>query len=110
MDAVINIIFVDNKYIKKLNSKFLHRNRPTDVISFTYKRNKRFVISDKRFANHGDVFISAERAKEQAREYDHSVKIFPELALSYLRKWGTLNEDIHVVIQFRNANERNRCL
>jgi probable rRNA maturation factor len=36
----LNIIFVDDAYIKKLNRQFLGRNRPTDVLAFPIKTEK----------------------------------------------------------------------
>ncbi len=38
----LNIIFVDEKFIVKLNREFFKKNRPTDVIAFPYDKNCRF--------------------------------------------------------------------
>ena len=53
----INIVFVRDTYIKKLNKEFLGRNRPTDVLSFPLK--------DKLL---GEIYISLDRARVQAKE------------------------------------------
>jgi probable rRNA maturation factor len=54
-----HVILCSNIKIKKLNSMFLHRNRATDVISFNYGENDML----------GEIYISLQRAKAQAREY-----------------------------------------
>lgn len=33
---IINIVFVDSEYIKKLNKDFRNKNKTTDVLSFNY--------------------------------------------------------------------------
>ena len=58
--AGVNVVFVDNKTIKKLNRKFLRHDYITDVIAFP------FDDKDKGFL--GDVVVSVERAREGARE------------------------------------------
>ncbi len=63
-DAEMNIVFVDNRYIKHLNKKYLNKNRPTDVICFLIGENNMF----------GDVFISVEQANKQAKEQGHWLK------------------------------------
>ena len=62
---------MDNKDIKKLNHKYRHKNRATDVLSFSQEKEEKvacplFLL--------GDVVISVERAKSQAREYGHTFK------------------------------------
>ena len=52
----INLIFTDNAYIKRINLEYRMKNYATDVISFES-------------ANGGDILISVEKAKEQAKEY-----------------------------------------
>ena len=59
----INIIFVDNKYIVELNKKFFNKNNPTDVISFKLSEEDEEVLE-------GEIYISSERVKEQAEEYN----------------------------------------
>ncbi len=53
----LNIIFVDNKYIKRLNRCYRKVNRATDVLSFSMMENG--VI--------GDVAISKEEALKNAK-------------------------------------------
>jgi len=60
----VNIIFVDNDYIIDLNKRYFSRNTPTDVISF--------IIEDEKECE-GEIYISVEQAKLQARDYDVAV-------------------------------------
>jgi probable rRNA maturation factor len=58
----ISLILCSNNLIQKLNRKFRKKNRPTDVLSFNY--NDKFLL--------GEIYISLERAHQQARDYGHS--------------------------------------
>jgi rRNA maturation RNase YbeY len=53
----LNIIICDDKFIKKLNRKFLKRNYPTDVLAFNF---------DKDFL--GEIYVSKDQALKQAKE------------------------------------------
>jgi len=69
------IIFVNNSYIKRLNRRYRKVNRTTDVIAFPMEEHREFTPSTP-FSSRllGDVFISAERAKVQAKALKHSIK------------------------------------
>lgn len=67
-----NIIIVDNNYIHELNREYRGIDRPTDVITFALEDNKDFVEIDHRIL--GDIYISLDKAKEQAIEYGHGFK------------------------------------
>ena len=71
-DAVFNIIFVDNKKIREINKTYRNIDRQTDVISFALEDDKTFNTDAFRFL--GDIYISIDKAKEQAIEYGHSLK------------------------------------
>ena len=65
-----NIIVVDNAKIKEINSKYRGIDHETDVISFALEDFKDVTYEDVRLL--GDIYISLDKAKEQAVEYDHS--------------------------------------
>ena len=67
-----NIIIVDNTYIHELNKNYRGIDRPTDVISFALEDNKDFVDVGHRVL--GDIYISIDKAKEQAIEYGHDLR------------------------------------
>ena len=59
-EGEINFILCDDKYLLKINQDFLDHDTFTDVISF-----------DNTIGNqlNGDIFISAERVKDNANEF-----------------------------------------
>ena len=61
--AEINIIYVNDADIKKINKKFLNHNNITDVISFKLDEN---VID-------GEIYIGTGRAKAQAEKFNVSL-------------------------------------
>jgi rRNA maturation RNase YbeY len=62
-EGEINFIFCSDDYLYNLNVEFLNHDSLTDIISFDCSVGKEL---------HGDVFISVERVKENAKDYDVS--------------------------------------
>lgn len=62
-EGEINYIFCDDAYLLEKNIEFLNHDTLTDIISFDYTMGN--LIS-------GDIFISVERVKENALEYNVS--------------------------------------
>lgn len=71
-NAIFNIIFIDNKEIREINREYRNVDRETDVISFALEDNMDVAYDDFRLL--GDIYISYEKAIEQAELYNHSVK------------------------------------
>ncbi len=69
-NCMFNIIIVDNEYIHKINKEYRGIDRPTDVISFALEDNKDFIEPEFRVL--GDIYISVDKAHEQAILYGHS--------------------------------------
>lgn len=67
-----NVILVDNPYIHKLNKEHRNIDRETDVITFALEDYKDIVYENYRLL--GDIYISIDKAKEQATLYEHSLK------------------------------------
>lgn len=67
-----NVIIVDNPYIHKLNLEYRGIDRETDVITFALEDRKDITYDNYRLL--GDIYISLERAQEQAKMYEHSLK------------------------------------
>jgi rRNA maturation RNase YbeY len=65
-DGTVNLIFVRDPYIAKLNRKFTNRVGPTDVLSFP--------LGDKSDpeAVWGEIYISTDCARRQAKNYQVS--------------------------------------
>ena len=74
-----NVIIINNEEIHKINKEYRGIDRPTDVISFALEDYK-----DIKYENDyrvlGDIYISIDKVKEQAKEYGHSF----ERELSYM--------------------------
>ena len=66
-------MLIDDATIKAMNKEYRKKDSPTDVMSFAYlevtdyKKEKGDVIV-------GDIFISDDTAKKQAKEKGHSLK------------------------------------
>lgn len=67
-----NVILVDNDYIYKINKEYRNIDRVTDVISFALEDDESFPVLDTKIL--GDIYISIDKAKQQAEEYGHSFK------------------------------------
>jgi probable rRNA maturation factor len=63
----INIIFTKDSCLKELNARYRHKNYPTDVLSFP-------ILMDEKGYYGGDIFISVEKAKENAKTYNATLK------------------------------------
>ncbi|HHF7042983.1 TPA: rRNA maturation RNase YbeY [Streptococcus mutans] len=85
-DKEMAVTFVTNECSHELNLKYRDTNRPTDVISLEYKPESSLSFDEEDLADDpdlaevltefdayiGELFISVDKAKEQAREYGHS--------------------------------------
>ena len=75
-DPIVSVSFVDNKYIHKINKKYRQIDRPTDVISFAFLDTEKSydkILYSQGPVVLGDIYISVEKAQEQATEYGHSL-------------------------------------
>jgi rRNA maturation RNase YbeY len=59
----INYIFCDDEYLVEINQQYLDHDTLTDIISFDYSVGNEL---------HGDIFISVERVRENAEEFNVS--------------------------------------
>ena len=76
--------------VLKINKKYRHIDRPTDVISFAFldvENNYDKILFSPGPVVLGDIYISLEKAKEQATEYGHSL----HRELSFLFVHGLLH-------------------
>ncbi len=60
-DGDINYIFCDDEYILEINKQYLDHDYYTDIISFDYSVGNEL---------HGDIFVSIERVRENAIEFE----------------------------------------
>ena len=76
-ERVLNIVISDNSFIKEYNKNYRNIDKETDVLSFPSDEEGEL----------GDIIISIDRAKDQAKEYGHSLK----RELSFLLCHGILH-------------------
>ena len=67
-EGILNVVFVNDAYIRSLNKTYRGKDEPTDVLSFNY------LDDDHDSKLTGEVYISIETAKRQAKEYKHSLQ------------------------------------
>lgn len=67
----VDVIFVDDDFMKKINLKFTKRGETTDVLSFGMKEGKNMALD---YPSLGDIYVSLDQAKRQAREYRITLK------------------------------------
>lgn len=67
-DKQLNIVIADDKYLRDLNKRFRKIDQTTDVLTFYLEEEaeSKPVL--------GDIYISAEKARSQAAEYEVSVQ------------------------------------
>ena len=84
-DKEMAITFVDNERIHQVNLEYRGMDRPTDVVSLEYKPEESISFEDLDLEDEdlaglmdefdtyiGELYISIDRAREQATEYGHS--------------------------------------
>ena len=62
-EGEINYIFCDDEYLHKINLEYLNHDTLTDIISFDYSMGNEL---------HGDIFVSIERVKDNANDFNVS--------------------------------------
>ncbi len=67
-----NLIIVNNEDIHELNKNYRKIDRPTDVITFALEDDDTMVLPEG-IRVLGDIYISIDRAKDQAGDYGHSL-------------------------------------
>lgn len=62
----VNVIFCNDEYLLEINIKYLNHNTLTDIITFD--------LSEIKGTLQGDIYISIERAKENAGKFGVSLR------------------------------------
>ena len=86
-ECQVNILLTDNNGIQVMNKQMRNIDAPTDVLSFPgieFKKEGDFSIIEENEVSYfdaasgelllGDIMISLEKVKEQAKQFNHSVK------------------------------------
>ncbi|RCW65335.1 rRNA maturation RNase YbeY [Saliterribacillus persicus] len=86
----LSVGFVNNEEIQELNKNYRQIDKPTDVLSFALEDEKEGelkIIGEDVPLMLGDIIISVDKAKEQAKDYNHSL----ERELGFLALHGFLH-------------------
>ena len=110
-DPYISVTIVDNDYIHEINRTYRHKDAPTDVISFAFlddNPNRDHLFHSGQMVVLGEIYISFEKAREQALAYGHSLdrelKFLFVHGLLYLLGYDHMNEEDEKVM-FRLQDE-----
>lgn len=92
----IDITLTNPENIRKLNNKYRNIDRETDVLSFPmFEKNEILEIKKVEYKESlGDIVISIERVKQQAKEYGHSFE--RELAYMVVHGFYHLMGEDHI--------------
>ena len=67
----VNVVFVDEKEILRVNKTFLNHHYVTDVISFNHARPP--VLPPNEPWAFGDIFVCYQVARKNARKFSHTI-------------------------------------
>ena len=86
-EAQVNLLITDDQGICEFNRQYRQIDASTDVLSFpmiTFKKEADFSVAEEEEADYfdpesgelllGDIILSADKVKEQAIKYGHSIK------------------------------------
>lgn len=117
-NPIVSVTIVNNKHIHRINHKYRDVDRPTDVISFAFldgNKQRDTIFHSQELVPLGDIYISYEKAIEQAQEYGHHL----EREMSFLFVHGLLHllgydhmtkedEEVMFKLQEEILNQRKR--
>ncbi len=117
-NPIVSVTIVNNKHIHRINHKYRDVDRPTDVISFAFldgNKQRDTIFHSQELVPLGDIYISYEKAIEQAQEYGHPL----EREMSFLFVHGLLHllgydhmtkedEEVMFKLQEEILNQRKR--
>ena len=88
----LSLILVDLEEITRINKEYRNKDYATDVISFEDGEDEEYL---------GDIFISVDKAIEQAKEYGHSI----EREFAFLLVHGVLHLHGYDHIEYEEEQE-----
>jgi rRNA maturation RNase YbeY len=99
----INYIFCDDDYLHEINVQYLDHDDLTDIISFDYSVGNEL---------HGDIFISVERVKENAADFNVSFdeELLRVMAHGVLHYSGYKDKSDEDEVVMRNKEEEKMKL
>ncbi len=71
----VDVAIISSLEIKRLNKKYRGKNKPTDVLSFSYVHHKDKLGSPPAFSLAGQMYIAPEVVRLQAQRFNVSAKV-----------------------------------
>lgn len=84
-DREVEFVLTNDVEIHKLNREYRSKDAPTDVLSFAWEESEELFPGEDQML--GQIIVSLDRAKEQAKEYGHSL----EREMAFLSIHGLLH-------------------
>lgn len=72
---ILSLIFIDSQNIRRLNNYWRSKNKPTSVLSFSFRKTL-LTKSGKKAEILGDIFLCPEEIKKQVGKFDVSLRFF----------------------------------
>jgi probable rRNA maturation factor len=66
-DSSVDVIFVDDEFMRRLNKEFAKKDKTTDVLSFPMSGGGPDGVE---YPSLGDIYVSLDQAKRQAADYN----------------------------------------
>ena len=66
-EGLVSLVFIGPRRMRKLNFKYRKKNRITDVLSFSYSKEKDFVFPPGGKKQLGEIFICLREVKKRAK-------------------------------------------
>jgi probable rRNA maturation factor len=70
----VTVMAVSPGYIKKLNKQYRHKNKVTDVLSFSQQEGPAMILAGQKQIYLGDIILCLDQIKKQAKLFGHSFK------------------------------------
>jgi probable rRNA maturation factor len=70
----VTVMVVSPAFIKKLNQQYRHKNKVTDVLSFSQKEGPEIQLPAKQKVNFGDIILCFAQVKKQAKLFNHGLE------------------------------------
>ncbi len=105
----LDIVFVDDTEIQKINSEYRNKDKPTDVITFALFADDDFKIVVENDIYLGEILISVDTAKKQAQK-DIIKEILTLITHGILHLLGfdhTTDEDYNFIVNIQNQIIQN---
>lgn len=90
----LTVLIVGDKEIRTLNKKYRHKNKVTDVLSFSQRGGGEIILPREKNPYLGDIIICYPQIKRQAAKFGHTIAQEFSLLLihGFLHLWGYNDE------------------